>query len=114
MGIADEQELQERDNGKRGSKSRGSVNNKKRLDAFREGAASGSADWGGCDGGWIQAVIVAVSRMGGAVTFGLSRDGGAHFLTLLLDQDKQTLWFNGDADLDAELERVYATLDSMQ
>jgi hypothetical protein len=51
--------------------------------------------------------------MGGAVTLGLSRDGGAYSLTLLLESERTTLWFNGGADLDAELEKVRATLDAM-
>lgn len=99
--------------GKRG-KSRGSVKNASRLEAFRTGNARAVGDWGGCDPRWLQAVIVSITQIGGAVTFSLSRDGGAHGLTLLLDSERQTLWFNGDADLEAELEAVWATLDSMK
>lgn len=94
-------------------KKRGSVNNAGRLEAFRGRGKTGGADWGACDPKWLQAVVVGISRLGGAVTFGLSRDQGAHFLTLLLDDGKETLWYNGDADLDDELEAVAATLDTM-
>lgn len=61
----------------------------------------------------IQAVVEHAVRVGGAVTFGLSRDGGAFMLTLLLDGDKETLWYNGSADMDAELREVIDTLDAM-
>lgn len=92
---------------------RGSVNNARRLDVFGKSKAVGKADWGAANPQWMQAVAVAITLRGGAVTFGLSRDGGAHMLTLLLDGDRQTLWFNGDADLDTELEAVFATLESL-
>lgn len=92
-------------------KGRGSVDNTGRLSAFTKAAGGGSADWGGCDPRRIQAVMVAITSLGGAVTFGLSRNMGAHFLTLLLDDGRETLWFNGKADLDEELDTVLATLE---
>lgn len=98
-------------NGK--GKQRGSVNNQRRLDAFTAAKPSARADWGECDAGWMQAVVRAITSLGGACTFGVSRDGGASSLTLLLDGERQTLWFNRDANLNEELERVYATLETM-
>jgi len=97
----------------RGGK-RGSVNNAKRLEAFVGRKDKGSADWGGCDAKWMQEVITGITSLGGAVTFALSRDRGAYSVTLLLDGDKQSLWFNGDAELDDELEEVAAVLETMQ
>lgn len=97
----------------KGSKKRGSVRNDHRLDAFTKGAAVGSADWGGVDSKWIQAVVVSITLMGGAVTFGLSRDQGAHSLTLMLEGNRKTLWFNGNAVLGDELSAVVATLEAM-
>lgn len=96
-----------------GGGKRGTVNNKRRLDAFAERRGKGSADWGSCSPEWVLAVVVAVTGLGGAVTFGLSRDEGAHSMTLLLDGERQSLWFNGDANLDVELEQVCAVLDAM-
>ena len=92
---------------------RGSVNNAGRLDAFSRGSSGASGDWGGCDPGKVQGVIVAITELGGAVTFGLSRDGGAHSVTLMLDGERQSLWFNGDADLNAELDGILGTLGAM-
>lgn len=101
--------------GNRGSgEKRGSTNNARRLSAFSDRSNAGSADWGGCAPERLQGVVVRITGLGGAVTFGLSRDQGAHSLTLMLDDDRQTLWFNGSADLDAELESVEAMLDAMQ
>lgn len=93
---------------------RGSVNNGARLDAFSRGRTGGDADWGSCNPDRMLQVVVRITALGGAVTFGMSRDQGAYSLTLLLDQERETLWFNGGADLDEELEGVAATLEAMQ
>lgn len=98
---------------KKGKNSRGSAKNADRLEAFRRGSAAGGGDWGGCDADRLQAVVVGITKLGGAVTFGLSRDKGAHSLTLLLDDARSTLWFNGNADLDEALTGVIGTLDQM-
>lgn len=98
--------------GKRGKK-RGSVRNNDRLAIFLKDGRADGADWGGCDPKWQQAVIVGITALGGAVTFGLARNGGAHFLTLLLDDSRQTLWFNGNAVLNDELQLVVATIEAM-
>jgi len=109
-----EEEMQGGKSGRSKAGKRGSANNSGALQAFAQKAASGSADWGNCDPRWISAIVVAITSLGGACTWGLSRDGGAHSLTLLLNQDRQTLWFNGDANLDAELEAVFATLETLR
>lgn len=95
-------------------KTRGSTRNVDRLSAFASGGGTGSADWGGCDSARLQTVVVGITSMGGAITLGLSRDLGAHSLTLLLDGNRKTLWFNGDADLDEELDGVAEVLQIMQ
>jgi len=103
-----------RGNEKGTGKGRGSVNNARRLEAFRGRHAGGSADWGGCDPARLQSVVVSITGLGGAVTIGLSRDKGAHSLTLLLDGGRETFWFNGGADLDAELDDVLGVLGGME
>lgn len=100
-------------NSKKKGKSRGSVRNDNRLAAFARGGVAGGGDWGGCDPVRLQAVVVGITKLGGAVTFGMSRDQGAHSITLLLDESRQTLWFNGDAVLDDELDLVVGTLESL-
>lgn len=93
---------------------RGSVRNADRLQAFASGGQVGNADWASCDAALLQSVVVGITAVGGAVTFGLSRDLGAHSLTLLLDGSRQTLWFNGGADLDVELRTVVDTLAQLE
>lgn len=92
---------------------RGSVNNAGRLEALQGRGGKGSADWATCDSGLLLAVVVAITALGGALTLGLSRDQGAHSLTLLLDDTRATLWFNGDADLDEELRDVLAYIEAI-
>ncbi len=97
------------DQTRKSSKKRGSVRNTARLEAFATGSGQGGASWGDCDSGLLQAVVDGITALGGAVTFGLSRDLGAHSLTLMLDGERQPLWYNGDADLDDELKAVGVT-----
>ncbi len=92
---------------------RGSVDNNSRLKAFSERSGTGAADWGSCDAGLLQAVVVTITALDGAITFGLSRDQGAHSLSLILDGHRETLWFNGNVDLNEELERVKVTLEDI-
>jgi len=99
--------------GGKGSKGRGKTRNMDRLAVFSKGSPSDGADWGGCDPARVQAVVVAITALGGACTFGLSRDMGAHSLTLMLDGERQTMWFNGGADLDEELGTVLGTLQAL-
>ncbi len=109
MGL--EKNKKHEENAKRGG--RGSVNNGNRLDAFANGHGGGGADWGGVDPTKLQSVVVHITELGGAVTFGLSRDKGAHMLALMLDGKRETLWFNKDDDLDEKIDMVEATLASM-
>jgi hypothetical protein len=99
---------------RKATSARGSVRNTDRLAAFASGGGKGSADWGTCDPARLQAVVVGITAVGGAITFGLSRDLGAHSVTLLLDGNRTTLWFNGNADLSAELEGVADTLADIE
>ena len=112
--LTKEQVESESKRGRDGKKNRrGSAKNTARLDAFKNGGGKGGASWETCNCDLLHAVVVGVSGLGGAVTFGLSRDRGAHFLTLLLDDSKATLWFNGDADLNEELEAVLVKVDDL-
>ena len=89
---------------------RGSADNGRRLKNLLERVSAGSlgkADWGNARAEWLQAVICVIAQAGGLVSFGYSRDGNAYNLTILLDGDRETLWFNANADLDEELRKVY-------
>ncbi len=92
---------------------RGSVNNSGRLEAFSKRGGGDRGDWGECNADRLQAVVVGITSIGGAVTFGMSRNGNSHSVTLMLDGERSTLWFNGNADLDEELGEVLAYLEAM-
>lgn len=109
MGVAKNQKIEDN----KRSSGRGSVNNKNRLEAFAKSSKSSGADWGTCDPRKLLGVVEAITRLGGAITIGLSRDMGAHSLTLLLDGSRETLWFNADADLDQEMQDVIGKLESL-
>lgn len=98
-----------------GKSKRGSVDNANRLAGLQgRGGTNGKADWGRARPEWIASVITAATLRGLAISFSLSRDGGAHGLFLLDGGDRAQLWFNQDADLDIELEKVYEYLSSLQ
>jgi len=76
------------------------------LDELFRGASENVADWSSAGPGAVLEVIIAMSSVGGAVTFGLSRDGGAYMLTFLLDGSRKTEWLPCDGALDAWLENA--------
>ena len=98
---------------KRAKERRGSVNNKQRLKKLMAAKQGGEADWGTCTGNLLRDVVCEITRTGGAVTIGLSRDMGAHSLTLLLDGERETLWFKASADLDGELNEIIEMLKGL-
>ncbi len=98
---------------KRKKGKRGSVRNDKRLEALFQRRTATKADWLGCDPGRLQAVVHGITALGGAVTFGTSMDGGAYSVSLMLEGDRKTLWFNGEAELDDELQAIVETLEQM-
>lgn len=89
---------------------RGSVNNSNRLADFGGERKEGAADWGNCNAELLLEVVVLITEMGGALIVGMSRDKGAHSLTLMLEKERVPLYFNADADLDEELRAVIAKL----
>lgn len=72
---------------------------------FSSGGAA-QADWSGAAPQGVLDVVIAMSSLGGAVTFGMSRDGGAYMLTLLLDGDRTTLWCPCTEDVDIWMENT--------
>ena len=96
-----------------GKSKRGSTDNAARLKGLFANEQGRKADWGSADPRAVAGIVVAVTRRSGAASFGTSRDGGAYSLTLFLDGERETLWFNGNADIDAELEQVFYLLDAL-
>lgn len=113
-----DQDLNDRDARRekgKGRNRRGSVKNDSRLAGLKPDAPQrGSADWGEASPEWLQAVIAAATLRGMIISFKLSRDGGSYGLSLYDNGEQANLWFNGDAPLDLELERVLVFLESVQ
>lgn len=89
---------------------RGAVDNDKRLAKLTGKASGGTASWGGASPEWVAAIVVLVSSAGGAVRFGLSRDKGSYSVGLYLGSETETIWFNGDVQLDDALGELYHKL----
>ncbi len=89
------------------SKKRGS-----RLDDFNPPSHTGGADWSSCDPALLRDMVVLITDLGGAVTIGMSRDQGAHSITLMLDDVRKSIWIAGDADLDETLRDIIGKLQA--
>lgn len=69
--------------------------------------------WDECNPEVVCAVVLAVTRLSGAVLFGRSRDGGALSLTVMLDDERKTVWFANEDTLDAELIEVITYFEAL-
>lgn len=68
--------------------------------------ASEPADWGSVDPTVLAAVIIAVTRVGGAVRFGYTSDGGAYAIGLYGDGDPHTEYVRPSEDIGAALQEL--------
>jgi len=107
MSVERNAKLEKRD----ARKEKASKNSRARLDVFGADKKTGGADWSSCDAELLKEVVVLITDLGGAVIIGMSRDQGAHSMTLMLDDTRKSLWFDGDADLDEKLQEVVGKLD---
>jgi hypothetical protein len=99
---------------KRRQTKRGKTNVPGRLAGLGQGAQiSGSADWGAAHERWVLSIIIEVTKRGGMASFGLSRDSGAFNVTILLDNDRRTVWIPGGDEVDARLEEIVHFLASL-
>lgn len=65
-----------------------------RLSGAFGGTDAPTLDWADVDTRHIAWVLCAVTTLGGAVTYGRSRDNGALMVTLLLDGERETKWIS--------------------
>lgn len=102
------------DNKKKG-KGRGAANVGARLAGLGSGSGKiTSADWNEADPQFVLGIIVETTRLGGMVSFSLTRDGGAWVVTVLLDGDRRPVYVSsGSDDLNAELEKIVHYLASV-
>lgn len=89
-------------------KSRGATNVTRSLDGLGSAQGQpGSASYDLADGGLLFGIIIQISKRGGAVSFGLSRDRGAYNVTLFLDGTRKTVWISSSEDVNAKLEEIF-------
>lgn len=65
-----------------------------RLSGAFGGTDTPAMDWADVEPRYIAWVLTAVTTLGGAVTYGRSRDSGALMVTLLLDGERETKWIS--------------------
>lgn len=70
------------------------------------------ANWLEADGNALKRAIDAASSVGGALRFGLSRDGGAYAIGVYGDGDPYTEFISGSEDIDDTL-NYYVDLFAM-
>jgi hypothetical protein len=70
--------------------------------------------WSAANPSSVVALTCLVSKLGGAVTFGGSRDGGALQVAIFLDGDKVTRWIGAGAAVDEELAEIYERLEALE
>jgi len=80
---------------------------------FPDKQQTGETDWGDCMPEMLASVVVAVTRAGGLISFGRSRDLGALSITIILDNDKRTTWVPVGTDIESELERIIHFMDAL-
>ncbi len=97
----------------RRSKAGSSKGNVDRLAVFNQGASEDGASWGDCEADWLQTVVVGITRLGGAVTFGMNRENTTLSVTLLLDDGRRTMWLNTDDGLDNALKTIAGQLEAL-
>lgn len=110
--MSNNEERHVRGTGKPKSK-RGSTDNEGRLGRLFRPDATGHADWGNASPEALSSLVCAITALGGACSFGLSRDRGAYSVTLMLGGERETLWWNGGADLDAEIEQALYLIQTL-
>lgn len=99
---------------RRGGTNGGSENKTGRLgQAFSTGNAP-QMDWADVDPRHIVWVLVAVTALGGAVTFGRSRDCGALMVALLLDGERETKWISPRDAPEDVLTEIAEKLEAMR
>lgn len=102
------------DGGNAKKKKRGVTDTARSLAGFgkAEGPKS-EMDWGDAMPEMLSAAVLAVTRAGGLVSFGRSRDFSALSVTVFLDDERKVVWWNGDNEIDAELEKLIHYFDAL-
>lgn len=99
-------------NGKR--KGGNKANVARSLDGLGAGTGKANvADYGDIDPDGIVKIVLEITRRGGAVSFGMSRDRGAFNVTLMLDDQRKTVWIGVTEDAEAKIEEIVTYLSAL-
>lgn len=71
-----------------------------------------AADWGAQDGKRVVRAIAAVTRMGAAIRFGYTRDGGVYAVGIVGDGEPYTEYVRPDEDMDIFLDGLAEDFES--
>lgn len=71
-------------------------------------------DWADVDPRHIMWVLTAITAVGGAITYGRSRDGGSLMVALLLDGERETKWISPRDEPEAILTAIAERLESLR
>lgn len=103
-----------RDQKKKSKGSAGRTPVASRLASFGGGVKPTTrADWGDVHPELLSRVIMACTRLGGAISFGTSRDAGVFNLTLFLDGDRRTIWLQPSDNVEEEVAEIAKALEDM-
>jgi hypothetical protein len=76
-------------------------------------AKTGVSSWDTVDAGSIRMVISALTKAGGAIRFGVSRDGGALSVGVYLGDTYFTDWLRPDDDVEQYLEDLVSRVQPL-
>lgn len=84
-----------------------------KLAGFRQrmggaGADTGRANYETATAAWILAAIVAVTKEGGAIQFGYSKDGGVYSVVILMDGEIERNYVKQSEGIDEFCEQLYS------
>lgn len=85
-----------------------------RLSGAFGGSDTAQMDWADIDPRYVMWVLAAITALGGAVTYGRSRDGGALMVALLLDGERETKWISPRDAPDAVLTAIAERLEALR
>lgn len=87
----------------------------KAFTKFRSGQGKdGQADWSNASADVIREVVISITKAGGAIRFGLTRDKGAYSLGIYIGDFRDTEYLGLYGDLDEWLLEWKADVDAFR
>lgn len=80
---------------------------------FPDRKNSTEVDWGDAMPELVSALVCSVTRAGGLVSFGRARNLGALSVTVMVDNDRKTIWVNPNENIDEVIEKCVHYFDAL-